>query len=416
MPNKLLTPTQILRESLRVLHNNLVFIKGINRGYDSQFAQTGAKIGSTINLRLPNRYYVRRGPTMAVQNTNEQTVPLSLTTQYGVDVNFTTAELTLSLDDFGQRILTPAMAKIASEMDMDALNLAFDIYNTVGNPGTMPGTAGGIAGTLTDSSSPRVFLNAGMVLTNFSVPRDNSRRIVYTPDANANTVASLTGLFEDRDLLAAQYRKGTMGVALGFEFAEDQNVNILTAGAHGGAPVIAFAGQSGATLVLSGCTPSVNNWARRGEVFTITGVNSVNPENQQNLQQLARFVVLADASSDAAGNITLSISPSIKAIGAGVADGTVTVLPPFNAACTFIFTAATAYKQNLAYHQDAFAMGSADLMMPNGVDFSARETYDGISMRILRQYDINNDQLPCRIDVLAGFKTIRPEMACRITQ
>jgi hypothetical protein len=35
-------------------------------------------------------------------------------------------------------------------------------------------------------------------------------------------------------------------------------------------------------------------------------------------------------------------------------------------------------------------------------------------MRIVRQYDINNDNIPCRLDVLYGYKTIRPELACRL--
>ena len=187
MPNTLLTPTMITREGLRVLHNNLVFVKGVNRQYSSEFAVSGAKIGSVINVRKPNRYFVRTGPAMQVQNTAETSVPLALTRQWGVDVNFTSAELTLSLDDFSKRILTPAMAKIASQIDYEGLALFASVWNQVGTPGTTPGT-GAVIGpptTILDTNTVRPALNAGLLLDLNSTPRDENRRIVLHPAAMA---------------------------------------------------------------------------------------------------------------------------------------------------------------------------------------------------------------------------------------
>ncbi len=429
MPNILLTSTKVTRESLRVLHNNLVFAKGVNRQYDDQFAVVGAKIGSSINVRLPNQYYVRKGPALSAQNTQNSTTPLTLTTQWGVDVNFTTAELTLSLDDFSKLILTPAMARLTSQIDQDGLAMFHYIYNQVGTPGTIPGNAGGVVGAMTNSAAPAVFLNSGVFLTVYATPRDENRRIVLSPFANAASVSALSGLLQAGDLIAEQYRRGVLGMALGFEFAEDQNVNMLTTGTHLGSAtaVVRGAGQTGNVLHTSGWTPSSPGILMPGEIFTIAGVNSVNPENQTNTGILAYFVVggysvgaggvitATPVSSDAAGWADIPISPPIIVPGPTVANATVTNSPANNAALTLMSGAAsTSFPQLLAYHQDAFVLGTADLEMPGGVDFAGRETYDGISIRIVRQYDINGDQLPCRIDVLGGWAAPRPSMACRI--
>lgn len=421
MSNKLLTPTQVLREALRVLHNNLVFVKNVNKQYSSEFAISGAKVGSTINVRLPNRYYVAKTTALQAQNTNEATVPVSLTTNYQVGLNFTQAELTLSLDDFSKRVLTPAMARLASQIDQDGLGEATNVYNQVGTPGTTPGTEGG---TFTpdpynlDYNAPQIYLNAGMMLDNMAAPRDDARRVVVNPAAMAKSVNGLRGLFQDAAEIAKQYKKGVIGTALGFEFAMDQNVNLLVTGARSGSatPTTTSAGQTGANLATTGWATSTTNILMAGEIITIAGVYGVNPENQSSTGYLQSFVVTNNCSSDSGGNVTIPIAPSIIPVGAQVANGTVTAAPVAGAQLTMGSGAAnSAYPMNVAYHKDAFTLATADLEMPKGVDFAARETYDGISMLIVRAYDINNAQFPCRIDVLAGWATLRPELACRIT-
>ncbi len=417
MSNKLLTPTQVLREALRVLHNNLVFVKNVNKQYSSEFAVSGAKVGSTINVRLPNRYYVAKTTALQAQNTNEATVPVSLTTTYQVGLNFTQAELTLSLDDFSKRVLNPAMARLASQIDQDGLGEAACVYNQVGTPGTTPGTEGGtFSSDLLNYNAPQVYLNAGMMLDNMAAPRDDARRCVVNPAAMAKSVGGLRGLFQDAAEIAKQYKKGVIGTALGFEFAMDQNVNLLTTGAHGGSPAASGAGQTGALLATSGWTASTENILSAGEIITIAGVYGLNPENQSSTGYLQSFVVTENCSSDSGGNVTIPIAPSIVVAGPQVANGTVAASPA-NGAQVFLMSGAgsTAYPMNIAYHKDAFTLATADLEMPKGVDFAARETYDGISMLIVRAYDINNAQFPCRIDVLAGWATLRPELACRIT-
>jgi hypothetical protein len=406
MANQLLTLTMITREALRVLHNNLVFAKGVNRQYSGEFAQTGAKIGSTINIRKPNRYFVREGKTIQVQNTQETYVPLTLDKQYGVDVEFSSQDLTLALDDFSKRILTPAMARVSSKIDQDGLELAKQVYNNVGTPGSAPGSNTGSG--LAVANVPRVYLNAGMLMDNQATPRDENRRVIFNPSAQASSVSGLSGLFQDQRAIADQYRKGVIGTALGFEFGMDQNVSTITTGNRSNGTVNG-AGQTGATLNVTGL--GANATVAAGEKFTIANVNSVNPENQNDTTFSAQFVVLTAATANASGSAALSISPSITLAAANVADGTVTALPVNGAAVTWQGSANTTYPMNLAYHQDAFTLATADLIMPQGMDFAARETYDGLSMRIVRGYDINNDQFPCRIDILAGWAALRPEMA-----
>ena len=428
MANTLLTPVQITREALRVLHNNLVFVKGLNRQYNDEFARQGAKIGSTVNIRKPNRYFVRKGPALQTQGTTESYVPLTLNNQWGTDVSFSSSELTLSLDDFSKRVLTPAMAKIASQIDQDCLQAAVTgsmvgaggalvscgspIYNVVGTPGTTPGTGGGSATGFSQYNAPIVFLNAGMQMDNAACPRDENRRIVLSPAAMSQSVQGLSGLFNDSGIISEQYRKGVLGNGLGFEFAMDQNVYTFTTGTGVSLGTVSL--TDGSATCSASSTTSAGVF-KAGTIFTVAGVYAVNPENQQSTGQLQQFVVTADTTAVSTNITSLPIYPTPVVAGTGIANGTVVQVASGTATILSGTTASTGYQQSLAYHQDAFTFATADLEMPSGVDFAARETYDGISMRIVRSFDITNDQFPCRIDVLGGFANIRPELACRIT-
>jgi hypothetical protein len=408
--NTLLTPTALTREALRVLHNNLAFARGVNRQYSSQFANSGAKIGNTINIRKPNRYFVRTGAPINVQNTTEAYTSLSLSTQWGVDISFSSAELTLTLDDFSKRILTPAMARIASKIDETGLALYTDIYNIVGTFGTTPGSASGGTGLL-KYTVPGVYLNAGMILDHNACPRDGNRRAILGPAANASSVEGLSGLYNPQGVIASQFKKGLMGQALDFEFAMDQNVATHTNGTRAISAEITVQATwaSGSNLALTGGAATI----KKGDVLTVADVYMVNPENGQSTGILQPFVVTADTTMS--GTTNVPVSPTPKLAGAGVADGNINRVPTASDAVVWFGATASSGPQNMAYHQDAFTLGTADLELPKGVDFGARESYDGISMRIVRAYDVNSDQFPCRIDVLGGWATLRPELACRIT-
>lgn len=409
--NTLLTPVQITRKALAILHNNLVFAKGVNRQYSQEFGKVGAKIGSTVNVRKPNRYFVRTGPAANPQGTSETYVPLTLNTQWGVDVAFSSAELTLSLDDFADRILSPAMAKIAGTIDQTGLAQFSNVYNYVGTPGTTPGTSGGSATGLLQYNAPICYLNAGMMLDNNAAPRDAKRSVVLNPAAMAQSNSGLSGLFNSQQLVSEQYRSGLLGEALGFTFSMDQNVNTHTRGTASASIAVntTNAGAGETTIVTKTGTGTLTV----GDVFTVANVYAVNPENQVSTGQLQQFVVTAAVTLTGTAD-SVSVQPPIVLAGTGVSNGTVSRVPTANDNITVIGAASTVTPQNLAYHQDAFTFATADLEIPQGVDFAARESYDGVSMRIVRAYDVSSDQFICRLDVLGGWATLRPELACRI--
>ena len=397
MPNALLTPTAVTREALRVLHQKLNFVGSIVREYDDSFAQKGAKIGDTLKVRLPNQYVVRTGATLAAQDTNEASVELKVQTQRGVDLNFTSVDLTLSLDDFSKRILDPAMSTLAASIEADAMSMYRDVSQSDWN--------GGSAITL-----ERV-LNGRVLLQNALAPLNDRTANLNTTD-NAKFVDALKGLFNDTSGIAKQYREGYMGRTAGFDFVENTMWGRHTRGA---------ANASYTTSTLVGVLPISENPVSTmtvatgagamnvGDVFTIGNVFAVHPETKVSTGTPQQFVVTA---AYAGGAGTVSFSPAI--VLAGGRQNVVIPTTSATAAITIAGTASTAVGISLLYQKEAFAFATADLVMPGGVDFAAREVMDGISMRVVRQYDINNDKFPTRLDVLYGYKTLRPQLAARL--
>jgi hypothetical protein len=401
MANTLLTISMITREALRVLENNLTFTKGVNRKYDDKFGVEGAKIGTVLNVRKPPRYVGRTGTAISIEDATETQVAVTLDTQFGVDITFTSEDLALKIDDFSQRFITPAIATVANKIDNAGLALYTDIYNSVGTPGTTP-------------NALLTYLQAGVKLDNNAAPMDGQRSVVITPLMQATIVDALKGLFQQSSAIANQYRKGTMGTAAGFDWLMDQNINTHTVGPLGGTPLVNGSTTSGATsLVTDGWTAAAAARLKKGDIFTIAGVNSVNPQSRQSTGTLQQFVVTADVSSDGSGNLTAVVSPAITSSGAFQ---TVDALPADNAALTVVGAASTQTPQGLAHHRDAFTLAMADLPLPQGTDMAARvsDSQLGMSIRMIRDYDITTDKFPCRLDVLFGWATLRPELACRV--
>ena len=394
MANTILTPSQVTREALRMLHQKLNFIGSINRQYDDQYAKSGAKIGDSLKIRLPNQYVVRSGPTLVAQDTTENSVTLQIGTgagsygdQRGVDLNFTSADLTLSLDDFSKRILNPAMAVLAASIESHMLGQVYkDVYNQVNNQGVAATFAKVLAGRkqLVDNLAP-----AG------------DRSVCLSTQDNADLVDALKGLFQDSSSIAKQYREGYVGRTGGFDFLEN---TLLPSHPRSNASnsTVNGASQVGGTIAVN--TTTVAPVA--GDIVTLAGCNRVHPETKVSTGVLQQFVILTGSTAT-----SLLISPSIVTSGALQ---NVSASPTSPGAVTFAGTANVSHGISLAYHQDAFTFATADCVMPKGVDFSAREVFDGISMRIVRAYDINNDKFPCRLDVIYGFKTIRPQLATRL--
>ena len=366
---------------------------------DDSFAVEGAKIGSTLRIRLPDRALVTDGAALQVQDDNEQSTTLTVASQKHIGVNFTSAELTMQLDDFAERVLKPRVSQLAASIDADVANAYRDIYSSVGTPGTTPGAS-------------LVLLQAQQKL-NENAAGMSPRYATVNPAANANLVEGMKGLFNPTDTISKQFKNGMMGTGvLGFdEINMSQSIKVFTTGTRtNGTTSAAVTAQGATSIPLTGL--GANATIAQGEVFTVAGCFAVNPQTRESTGSLLQFVVTAPATATAGGAATVSVSPAIYTASNALA--TVDTFPANGATVTFVGGASAVYPQNLVYHKDAITFATADLLMPQGVDMASRQVHNGISMRIVRQYDINNDRMPCRIDVLYGYKVIRPAMACRL--
>ena len=416
MANNLLTISMITNEALRVLTNQLVFTRAVSRQYDNKFAIEGAKIGTTINLRKPPRYVGFTGPALQVESSVETYVPLTLSEQFGVGMSFTTQDLTMSISDFSDRFIKPAIATVANKIDYDGLQQYLNVFNMVGTPGQLTGTP-------TQAQATSSILAARARLNQMAAPVDEDRHIVVDPTVEVGIVSGLTNLFNPAGTISRIFNKGALGDStLGFNFAMDQNVGNFTAGSFiVGTDSFAISNQAGGSvqnnaqtsfslnaIVTSGKTLSA------GTVFTIPGVFAVNPQNRQSTGSLANFVITEAVTGTGSGQaINVFPTPVFSGQFQNVTSTSGTI--PGGQANVISGSAGSVYPNAIAFHKDAFAFGCADLLLPQGVDMAGRASADGISVRLVRQYDINSDQLPCRLDVLYGWSTIYPELACRIT-
>jgi hypothetical protein len=252
-------------------------------------------------------------------------------------------------------------------------------------------------------------LQAGQKLTELAGPM-SGRSIHLNPAANAATVDALKGLFSGSGL-AGQYNKGAMGTALGFDFYTNQAIPVITCGSRIAAGettitnTVAVQGQQ--TVDLTGNTTKTY---KAGDVFSIANVNWVNPLTKQ-LVGLAQFTLTADVTLAAGVKTACAISVPLYTTGG---HQNIDAFPQAGAACTFVGVASTAYARNIAMVDEAVAFANVELQVPGGVDFAAAETEEGVSLRIVRAYDISSDSLLTRVDVAFGAAVLRPEWVCQI--
>jgi hypothetical protein len=394
MANSNLTIDMITNEALMILHQKANFLGTIDRQYDSSFAKSGAKIGDTLRIRLPNEYTVRTGAALSVQDNVETNTSLQIATQKGVDVNFTSEELTLDIDSFSERILQPAMSVLAANIEADVMSMYQDVANQHSNVGSAATFAGMVTG--------------GKILTDNLAPYDGRCLNMNTTD-NVNMVDAIKGLTNAESSVSSNYKEGRLGGP--FAGFSDIYENTLwerhTSGSDDGTGdhKVNGADQVGATITHSS---NGSGTFTKGDIITFAGCNSVHPETKADTGVLKQFTVTANMSASAT---TVGISPAISITGA---QANASAAPTATGAITKVGGASAVYGISMAYHKNAFTFATADLVMPRGVDMASRKAMDGISIRIVRDYDINNDKFPCRIDVLYGYKAVRPQLACRI--
>lgn len=402
MANTLLTIGMITREAIRLWRNSNAFVRNIDMQYDDRFAQTGAKIGSQLQIRLPNDYIVRNGPNLAVQNTNETSIQLVVATQQGVDVAFSSVDRALSMDDYSERVLAPAVNNLAGAVASNVMaSTEGGICNAVANTNA--------AGTVISPGSMQ-WLLAGATLDNNSAPMGN-RKVVQNQFSQARIVSALSGLFNPAPDIGDQYRTGRMYDALGFLWMQDQTVLIHTNGTFATSNTVSGANQTGYNVTVGALTGTL----AQGDIITFAGVDGVNKITKQDTGYLKQFVV---TSAVAAGATSIPIFPAIipPTIVGGVTTQaqyqTVTASPANGAAIVQFLGASATYRKNFAFCKEAVTMATADLELPGGVHEAARQYFDGISMRMITQYVIGTDQLATRLDILYGYLWIRPEWAC----
>ena len=413
MANQLLTISMITNEALMVLENELTFSSEVIRNYDDQFAVTGAKIGATLNVRRPGRFIGTTGPALNVEDFNETSVPVTLSTQFHVDTQFTSQDLALSLDMFSDRVLKPAVAAIANNIDFAGTTMAKNnTANIVGTAGSPP-------------TSLLTYLTAGAYLDAEGAPRDGRRSCIVEPFTGATIVDSLKGLFVPSDVIGKQYQKGMMGRdSAGMNWKMDQNIVSQTFGSYSTATLacatttatgfLTTGWASTSTIALTATTATAG--LKQGDVIQIAGVYAVNPQNRQayGSNKLRNFVVTTDVTVATSGTTSVVVSPAV--ITAGQFQNVTIPTTSATAVVTPFDKTGAVSPQNIVMHKNAFTLATADLELPDGVHFAGRASDKelGLSMRIVRQYTINNDSIPTRVDVLYGWAPLYPELACRV--
>ncbi len=390
--NQLLNPSVITKETLVILENNLVAAGKVNRQFENQFV----KIGASVTVRKPNRFRVVSGPALQIQDVQEPSTSITITNQKHVDFQFSSQDLTLTIEEFSERYLKPAAAELTNQLDYDVLQNTTSLQNLVGTPGTAPNSFASLAAV-------------GQRMDEGAVPQDG-RVLVLNPAAYWAMANALIGLYVKS--VSEPALKGYLANIANFEIYQDQNVATLTNGNYAGTPVVNGASQTGSSVVSNGWTGSRTIFLG-GEVITIAGVFAINPKSRVSTGALQNFLVTGPVTSDSSGNATIPVYPAITLSGAYQ---TVSASPANLATITVLSGSANVtYAQNVAFVRDTFGLVTVPMELPEGVDFKARDMYKGVSLRIIRAYDINNDVFPCRMDLLYGTTTFYPELGVRLT-
>ena len=399
MANVFLTNLMITNEALMILDHSLSFYQTITTTYDDQFAQTGAKNGDVLDIRLPPKYIVNDGATYIPQDNIETKARIQVTQKHVGLAGIQNADHTLRIDIFGERFIRPAMAPLANRVDADALKTTKQIWNIVGTAGTSP-------------NSLLTYGDALTRLTNEGVPLGNLKMCTSPNDSNVIVDAN-KGLFQSAEQIKTQYEKNKMGIAAGFEWLMDPHVYKHTNGAFGGTLTVDGAVANGAdTINVQGLSASQTGAFLQGDHFTVAGVNAVIAQTYVDAGYLRHFVVTEDVDADGTGRAAVKVAPVVNGPGTG-GQQTVTALPADSAAVTPFGSAGQSYRFNVGYHPDAFACAFVDLMLPAGLHNATRATHrSGIRMTYLADFFIKEYEEINRLDILNGEVCHRPEMAC----
>ncbi len=415
MANALITPTVIAQEALFQLENQLQMANQVHREYKHEFV----KKGQTVNIRKPVKFYTADGATLVNQDVEEANTSITVSSQKHVAWDFSSVELTMTIEEYSERYIQPAMITLAQTVDVAGLALYDQIWSSVSN------------GSFVKPDTYAEFAIVAQRMDEMAIPQSAAgqmhRRKLVCDSSFKHSIAGGQAALNNQGLVSGAWKRGAVGEVADVDLYMDQNVKTHTVGVATGTPLVDGATQNVTyaasktaytqSLVTKGWTNSITAILKAGDVLTFAGVNSVNPvpgegtTGKTDLGYLQQFTVTADADSGAStGPATLTISPPIITSGPYQ---TVTAAPADGAAIVVLGTAATAYKQHLAFHRNAFALVTVPLKMPDGASWKARATHNGLSVRIIKDYDIVNDVEIVRIDILYGWRAIYPDLAVR---
>lgn len=403
MSNTLINPTVIAKEALLQFKNNLVMANLVHKEYKNEFV----KVGDTVNIRRPVDFTVTDGATASIQDVEEVNSSITVNQRKHVAWKFSSQDLTLTIEEYSERYIKPATRQLANNVDTYLHGLYNQVHNFVGTPGTAPDSFADVA-------------LAAARLDEMGVPDDGMRYAVYGPSSSYSIADSIKSTFVSGNNKTA-LEKGRIGELATFDTYKTQNIPNHIVGAHGGTPLVNGASQNDTYVASGGANQSslvTDGWTasttvlKAGDVINIAGVNAVNPVGKETLDFAQDFVVLSDVTSDGSGNATLTVSPAIISSGA---QQTVSATPADNAAISVKGTASTGYRQNLCFHKNAFGLVTCPLEMPDSASFKARESDNGLSIRVIKDYDFTNDEESIRLDILYGAKLLNERMAVRHT-
>jgi hypothetical protein len=399
MSNTIITPDIIAKEALMQLENNCVMAKLVHREYKNEFV----KVGDSVSVRKPVKFSVTDGATASIQDVQEASTPFTVDKRKHVAWEFSSQDLTLSIEEYSERYIKPAVIVLANQIDTDLLALYKNVSQYVGTAGTTPTT-------FAQLGAPTVRLDRGAVPT-------EDRRLVLDPAAAFNVADMLKGLYNP-ELVKGAIRGKSMGPIANMQTYQDQNVKTHTVGTWGANPLVNGAAQAvtyanalhtygttSQTLNVDALTVTTGT-ALAGDRFTIAGVYAVNPVSKETLSVLQEFVVQTNATANGSGEAALTISPAIitsgpfQTVSAAPADGAV------------ITRVSTNFVANMAFHKNAFGLVTVPLEMPDGASWKARESHNGLSIRVIKDYDFTNDKDKIRLDIMYGVKALYPELAC----
>lgn len=407
MSNTFLAPKVFANAGLKLLKNNLVMAKLCDsEGVDKEFKPG---VGGTVYVKRPPEFTIRTGATAAAQDVVEGELAVSVDKQAGVDVQFTSAEETLYVDKLlKSRVLDASMAQIASYIDQQLVARVSEFHNWVGTPGQTV-------------DSPADFFLAPQRLDEMAVPA-NDRNAIMTPSDGYGMAGSLLALASQAgDVSKNALQKAKLPIIGNVDPYITQTVPSITTGTRATTgTLVNGAGQNVAYTTVKStysqslvCDGQASKTFKAGEVFTIAGVNAVNPRTKADLGYPQQFAILADAASDGSGNVTFSISPPIISSGAFQ---NVTAAPADNAAVTHLGALSTTFRPSAAFHKTAIKLVSAKLVRPySGEADFATDPETGLTVRYWRYSDGANDTHNHRWDVFFGTVNADRRLGTRIS-